>query len=236
LAPEIELLETIQEVQRRRQRPSPATLPGLFASPERFVTVLPELDPYKNLRKEPQIGPLEPRLSVPLPPPARAEFFAYLSEECPGLDKLMTGLAHTGITGSAYIRGASAALRARLAAPGLEILEAPASLAEILPRASLLIHHGGVGLSQYALSAGRPQVLFPRHMEQLLTAQLVQQLGVGEYLAGVFSAVAVTRKVQQVGEDGRYADRARAQAESVRARGPWDPLERILDACCKIGC
>jgi UDP:flavonoid glycosyltransferase YjiC (YdhE family) len=233
LVPEAELLQTIHEVQRRRQRPSPATLPGLLASAERFVTVLPELDPYKRVRREPQIGPLEPRLSVPLPPPASAEFFAYLSAECPGLETLMTGLAHTRIPGLAYIRGASADLRGRLAGPGLEILDAPASLAAILPRVSLVIHHG-LGLCQYALSAGRPQLLFPRHMEQLLTAQLVQQLGVGDYLAGEFSADAVTQKVQQFCEDRRYADKARAHAESVQARGPWDPLDRILDACCKI--
>jgi hypothetical protein len=235
LVPESKIVQTIQEVQERRKRPFPSTLPGLFSSAERFVTVLPQLDVYKSVRTELQVGPLEPKLSGPVPVPSPPAFFAYLSADCRGVDVLVAGLAQAGIKGSAYIRGATGELASRLCAFGITIHETPAPLAEVLPKVSLLIHHGGVGLAQRALAAGRPQIIFPRHLEQMLNAQLVQQLGVGEYLAGELSQKAVSRIVRQVIEDARYLERARNAASSVQAGGPWDPFDRIMEACCKIG-
>jgi UDP:flavonoid glycosyltransferase YjiC (YdhE family) len=235
LVPESKIVQTIQEIQERRRRPYPSILPALFRSAERFVTVLPDLDVYKSVRKEPQVGPLEPKLSGPVPAPSSPSFFAYLSAECQGVDVLFAGLAQTGVKGSAHIRGANGELASRLSASGIVIYETPAPLSEVLPKVSLLIHHGGVGLAQQALAAGRPQIILPRHLEQMLNAQLVQQLGVGEYLAGELSQAAVSRIVRQVVEDVRYLERARNAAESVQASGPWDPFDRITEACCKIG-
>jgi UDP:flavonoid glycosyltransferase YjiC (YdhE family) len=235
LLPEIRIVQTIREVQEQRQRPCPPTLPALFQSGERFVTVLPEMDVYGSVRKEPQVGPLVPRLGDPMPGAKELEFFAYLSADCRGLNVLLAGLGKSGINGAAYIRGADADLRATLSFFGTKIRETPASLEEILPEISLVIHHGGVGLAQQALAAGRPQVIFPRHLEQMLNAQLVQQLGVGEYMAGEFFAPQVTRIVRQVAEGGGYQERARNTAASIQARGPWDPFEPIMEACCKIG-
>jgi len=49
----------------------------------------------------------------------------------------------------------------------------------VLPRAGALIHHGGIGTTAQALSAGIPQIIRPMTHDQPDNAARVQQLGVG---------------------------------------------------------
>ncbi len=231
LVPEERLLAVVREVQRRRGRAAPDTLPGLFAAAERFVTVLPELDPYRAVRREPHLGPLGLRLGPPLPPPSRAAFFAYLSADVPCAEQLVQGLARAGHPGTAYLRGATPEARQRLRRTGLEILDAPASLDEVLPHAAVVVHHGGAGLAQQALAAGRPQLFFPDHLERMLTAQRVHQLGAGLYLAGEFPVDAVPQALRRLAGEQSFTERARTAADAIAERGPRDPLPRIVECC-----
>ena len=133
LVPEAELLAVVLEVQRRRGRSAPDALPGLFAGAERFLTVLPEMDPYQGLRRELPIGPLG-TLTPCTPPPARPSYFAYLSAEAPGLEQLLGGLARSSCPGSVHVRGGTPEMRGQWQRKGLEILDGPKPLGEVLPR------------------------------------------------------------------------------------------------------
>jgi hypothetical protein len=231
LVAEERLLAVVREVQRWRDRPAPDTLPGLFAAAETLLTVLPELDPYRPLRRAPHLGPLGFELTRPLPPPERVGFFAYLSTDVPCAEQIVEGLARAGCPGTVYLRGATAEARQRLRGTGLEILDTPAPLGEVLPRASVVVHHGSAGLAQQALAAGRPQLLFPDHLERILNAQLVEQLGAGLYLAGQFPAQAVPEALGRLAAGASFTDRAQAAALAVAQGGPWDPLPRVVDRC-----
>jgi UDP:flavonoid glycosyltransferase YjiC (YdhE family) len=231
LVPEVELLAVVREVQRRRGRPAPATLPGLFASAERFLTVLPEMDPYQGFRQEVPIGPVE-TLTALAPPPAQPRYFAYLSADAAGLEQLLGGLARSGCPGSVYIRGATPALRGQWQGKGLEILDSPRRLADTLPGVSVVLHHGSVGLAQHALAAGRPQLTFPGHLEHLLYAQILyHRLGTGAYVIGPWTEDTVMQALKQVVGSRPLAERALARAADVQRRGPWDPLPRIIERC-----
>jgi hypothetical protein len=234
VVPEEELLAVVREVQRRRGCPAPDTLPGLFAAAERFLTVLPELDPYRALRREPHLGPLGFRLGRPLPPPPRAGFFAYLSGDVPCVEQLLEGLARAGYPGIVYLRGATAEARQRLRGTGLDLLDAPAALDEVLPRAGVVVHHGSAGLAQQALAAGRPQLLFPDHLERVLNAQLLQQLGAGMYLTGQFPAEAVPEALRRLATEPGFTERAQTAAGAIAERGPWDPLPRVVEHCLNL--
>ena len=65
---------------------------------------------------------------------------------------------------------------------------AHAPFSELLGRAALLVHHGGIGTIAYALAAGVPQLMTPMRGDQFDNANRVQRLGVGE----MFSAREVT--------------------------------------------
>jgi len=49
---------------------------------------------------------------------------------------------------------------------------------------SAVLHHGGAGVTQAALAVGRPQVILPQYLEQELTGQALERLGVGRRLTG----------------------------------------------------
>lgn len=54
---------------------------------------------------------------------------------------------------------------------------------ELLGRAALVVHHGGIGTIAYALAAGVPQLMTPMRGDQFDNANRVQRLGVGEMLS-----------------------------------------------------
>jgi rhamnosyltransferase subunit B len=71
------------------------------------------------------------------------------------------------------------ASRCECAGDGRLMTAPPSPLSEILPKASLLVHHGGIGTAADALRAGVPQWLFPSAHDQADNAQRLVDLGVG---------------------------------------------------------
>ncbi|MGE5094972.1 MAG: glycosyltransferase [Betaproteobacteria bacterium] len=53
---------------------------------------------------------------------------------------------------------------------------------ELFARASLVIHHGGIGTAAYALAAGIPQVVMPMRGDQFDNGNRLVRLGVAEFL------------------------------------------------------
>ena len=56
-------------------------------------------------------------------------------------------------------------------------------MAELLPRAALLIHHGGAGTLGRALEAGVPQLVLPFAHDQTDNAGRVEALGAGAWIS-----------------------------------------------------
>jgi rhamnosyltransferase subunit B len=227
---EARLLDAVREVQRRLGRSAAPTLPSAVASSSRFVTVIPELDAYHEVRREPVFGPIRP-LGPPLPPPERPGFFAYLNAEMPGCEAILTSLAQTGLPGRAYVLGAGPEARDRLRRLGLEVFDQPAPLNEMLAQSAVIVSQGNLGMAQAALAAGRPQLLFPAHVEQLMNAQRMQALGVAHYLTGQFPASDVGEGLRQLLTDPSFRRRAQEAAGLIAARGPYNPLPTIVAHC-----
>jgi UDP:flavonoid glycosyltransferase YjiC (YdhE family) len=97
----------------------------------------------------------------------------------------------------------------------------------------VIVYHGGIGFAQQALALGRPQLLVPEHLEQLLNAQLVDRLGVGLFLLGDHdqSENSVARALKTLMTDPHLTRQAQTRAEIVRANGPWNSLALIVERC-----
>jgi len=231
LVPQEQVLGAVREVQRRRGRPQPDTLPQFLAG-DRFPAILPELDAYRAYRRERCWDPLTP-LSDPVPPARAPSFFAYMNGDFPHLEPVLTSLALTGYPGRAYIRSLPADVGQRLRLQGIEILAEPAPMEEVLARSAVIVHHGGAGTAQSALTGGRPQLLFPLHLEQTINAQMLARLGAAAFLVGNFTADAAARALQQILSERRFADTAQALAHNCRARPRQPPLPDLLQCCRK---
>ena len=225
------VLRVMQDVRRAHGLPVPATVTEPFRTAGRFVCTLPELDPYGELRRDPVIGPVE-GLQAPTRPPRRPRVFAYLSLANDHSLACLRALGNSGLDTEIVARGMTDRIARELARPGLTVHWEPQPMDAMLARASLLLHHGGNGSCCAALSAGRPQLLLPNHIEARLSADAVVARGCGRLLtpeevqAGRFVDV-----LKGVAGDEAMAARALALAEDIAARGPAQTVERIVAAC-----
>jgi UDP:flavonoid glycosyltransferase YjiC (YdhE family) len=221
------LNEVVGSVLASRNRPAPAALTELYRR-DCYPLTVTELDPYATVRTSAVFGPLRPLPAV-LPVSTTDRFFAYLSADAPWAAELLSGLAEVA-RGSAYLRGADEPTLQRLEAAGLNMWRVAPPLAEVLPAASVVLHHGSHATAQEALAAGRAQVCLPRHLEQILTGHLLEQLGVGRSLRGQILPGVLAEALQSM-RSSDVADRAAAVASDVHRRGQAPALEVVADRC-----
>ena len=224
------VLKVMQDVQRRRGRLAPASLTEPFRTLGRLVCALPELDPYRAERKDPQIGPTE-SLPARIEPPKGAAFFAYLGLEHAATTKILEGLKTGDLPGSAYVRGMNDKLARNYVRPGFTLYKEPQPIERMLAQASVVIHHGGMGTSSAALGAGRPSLVAPVHQETSLNGAALVQLGAGRVLTKDAIAKDPGIAIAEAAEDGKMARAAQKAAKKLHAAGPWRALDRIVETC-----
>ena len=226
-------LRVMQYVQERNGRPVPDSVTEPFRTAGRLVCTLPELDPYAALRQDPVIGPVE-GLQQPQPLPEKAHFFAYVSLEHRKTKAFLRGLRASSMPGEIFARGMTDDVAKALERPGLTVHREPQPMDQAMQRASLIVHHGGNGTCCAALSAGRPQLTLPTHMEARLSGEALAQLGVGRLLMNKHLDQALPAILEEVAGDTAMAARAQTLAADIQARQPLRTVERILATCLEI--
>jgi rhamnosyltransferase subunit B len=225
-----EVLATIRAALRSRGRPEPATITEPFAAATTFITTYPELDPYGRTRAGGVVGPLAAPQHPPSPP-ARDAFFAYLTAQQPGVLDVLRRLTEANVPGIAYLRQRPPGVAEYFAGTSLTLLDAPADIAKVLPEVRVVLHHGGVGLAEAALTAGRPQVIVPLQGEQFLTGQKLRDLGVCLPVLTPSKPIDVVELVTRALREPAPLGPAMAVAERLFAEGPWDALARVVEHC-----
>jgi UDP:flavonoid glycosyltransferase YjiC (YdhE family) len=104
---------------------------------------------------------------------------------------------------------------------------------EVLPRASVVVHQGGVGTTGQTLRSGRPALVVPFSHDQFDNGARVARIGCGRTLArGRYNAASATRELRAILGDENYEINAgeigrRVQAEDGAAAA-CDALEEVL--------
>lgn len=98
----------------------------------------------------------------------------------------------------------------------------------IFPQASVIVHQGGSGTTGQALRAGIPMLIVPYGWDQPDNALRVERLGAGLHLPRRgYSAQSAAKAIRKLIENSRFADRAAALGEEIRAE---DALTTACDA------
>ncbi len=101
--------------------------------------------------------------------------------------------------------------------------------AELLPRCSAVIHHGGSGTMYGSLAHGVPQVVLPQGADNFVNGLLLARCGAGVMIGPEeFSSEAVRDAVRQVLEQPSYGDSGRRLAEELAARPEPRHVARTL--------
>jgi rhamnosyltransferase subunit B len=89
--------------------------------------------------------------------------------------------------------------------------------ASLFPRASVVIHHGGIGTSAEALRAGRPMLVVPHGFDQPDNAARLQRLGVAEILpARRYRASRAAPVLNRLLHQTNYREQARRCAAAMQ--------------------
>jgi UDP:flavonoid glycosyltransferase YjiC (YdhE family) len=112
---------------------------------------------------------------------------------------------------------------------------APFSL--LFPRASVIVHHGGIGTSGLAMQAGRPMLVVPHAHDQPDNAQRLARLGIARTLSRRrYHSANVVSELRRLLDDPAYSERASKVGQAVRAEdgviGACDAIEELLQSVC----
>lgn len=106
---------------------------------------------------------------------------------------------------------------------------------QLLPRASVIVHQGGVGTTAQALRAGRPMLVMPYNHDQPDNASRIARLGVGRMLSRKsYNGSRVVEELKNLLEDPAYSHRAAEIGAIVRSGNgtctACDEIELIMNA------
>ncbi len=107
-----------------------------------------------------------------------------------------------------------------------------APYSKLFPRASVVVHQGGVGTTANCLQAGRPMLIMPYSHDQPDNARRMRRLKVARIIQrGNYTPVRVAHKLQLLLEEPRYARRAaliaRKLAHEDGTKAACDALEEL---------
>lgn len=103
--------------------------------------------------------------------------------------------------------------------------------AELLPRCSAVVHHGGSGTMFGALTHGLPQVVVPQGADNFLNAELVGNCGAGlSILPDSLDPAEVRRSVRAVLDEPSYATSAKKLGAEVASMADADRVAADLAA------
>jgi rhamnosyltransferase subunit B len=103
-----------------------------------------------------------------------------------------------------------------------------APYSKLFPRASLIVHQGGVGTTAQAMQAGRPMLVMPYSHDQPDNARRMRRLGVaGVIRRQEYTAERAARRIRRILEHPRFAARAAEVGEQMRRE---HGLAQVCDA------
>jgi UDP:flavonoid glycosyltransferase YjiC (YdhE family) len=96
----------------------------------------------------------------------------------------------------------------------------------LLPRASLLVHHGGIGTLAQTIRAGIPHLVVPNGHDQFDNAWRIERLGLGRSIPQTrYRADLVARTVREILDDTATG------ARCIEAAPRIDPADAVRKAC-----
>ena len=139
------------------------------------------------------------------------------------------------IPGEVFISNLTPEGEERLTGNNIVVHREPPPMNKILHKVSVILHHGGNGVSCAALSAGRPQIVVPMYQETGLIGEKMQRIGAGRILSPKdVQSGNMGNLLSEIAESSAMMDRAQNVAYNVHARGPGRFLETCIETCEKI--
>ena len=220
-AEEQRLLKRLNAALDALRAPRLAAVSDLYRSDATMVRTLPELDCFGPRPPASYVSPdaTDAGEATPDWPGAKGQKALVYLQAGAWVRPVLETLARRDVSTIAYIGGLEQKRAKPLVRPGLHVSNVPFKTSVMVQQADIVVCHGGHGMVTTAVLAGKPLVVLPNQLEQALTAQRVEQLGIGFMAAGKADPALLARCWQGV-EPGAPA---LARAARLAARYPRQP-------------
>lgn len=177
------VLQQINTVLSRQERPALACLADLFVTDRVVISTFPEFDPYNSVRKNADycVGvstqPAKP--AVQFANSKKPRILVYLKTGYPQFEQLVVALSRCdAAVFIACPQGKPEQFRAYLS-DTFQVSFELVNLQDAMANVDLFVGHGNGASVQESLIAGTPLLILPIQLEQLLVGKKIQECGVG---------------------------------------------------------
>ncbi len=222
------LLGVFQDAAEKLGVRSIEKLPQIFETEGAFVVTVPEMDAYADMRTEQYVGPIEDHLE-PCDDLADPNIFLYMAYTAKGTTKTVEAVKRSGVPATLFVRAAPKEFLDKYQSDKMKMLQEPASFSEVIPASSLIIHSGGGGTSTTCMLAGRPQMIFPSHLETRLNCHSITRQKVGQRISTDTPVDVLAKQIKMAAEDSQLQERALHLAKKLDGEDWKNGLDTICD-------
>ena len=193
------VVNTINEVLSQQNRRPLRYMADVFSGNRTIINTPPEFDLYGDIRSNAQYHSKSGAPGINLPVQFGAstnpKVLAYLKPGHPQFDWIVQGLAKSAANVFIACPRCDPKRLARYQSDRFNFSVEPVQLATAMDTASLFVGHGNAGSTLESVLAGTPVVALPIQLEQLLTAQKLNELKIGRSIPKVDSAEQIAQVI-----------------------------------------
>ena len=152
--------------------------------------------------------------------------FAYLKPASRDFEAVLKALRSLEVSALVFAPGVSTALQHRHLAANLRFSDQPLCLDAVCRDCDIAICHAGASTTQALVCAGKSVLLLPTHVEQMMTAKVVQALGAGLAVDFERPSADCRKLIKRLLDEPCFA----AAAQEIAARHDGDDAAARLSA------
>ena len=208
-------------------------LPDLFTTAHQALTSLPEFNHYGSYPAriaQPGASYIGDQGVAPAWPPGKGHrAFVYLSPTHADFRAVMGALQTLGWAALVHAPGLADEAAARLGGPQVRFERKPVQTDAAVAAADVVVSHASMGLVCAAALAGKPQLVLPSHMEQMMVARRVVQAGVGLMAPAGLGAAQASQLLLQLVATPAFGAAAQQLATRRQGMRPAHSCVRLAD-------
>lgn len=207
-------------------------LADLLAVDDEIITSHAEFEQYPSR--------VDGRYAGPLPNPAQGvppdwplvdgpRVFAYIKPGTRDFEPVLKALRALDVSAVVHAPGVSTTLQHRYLAANIRFSEQPLRMDDVCRECDIGICHAGASTVQALVTAGKPLLLLPTHVEQMMSSKAVQHLGAGLVVDFERPTPDLRRLIKRLIDEPTFAAAAQAVAARHLGDNPTARLAAIVD-------